>query len=142
MKRLAIATLATLLSGGLAMAQSTAPPSTSGAGGGASTQEPTNAPGTTKSPSPVAPSMTPRDGSGTGDTGASSGTAAGTAGAALESGANSFTESQARSRLMEAGYANVTGLTKDDQGIWRGKAERNGRSVSVGLDYKGNVSAQ
>src|SRR4051812_30186230 len=33
-------------------------------------------------------------------------------------GANSFTESQARSRIEDAGYSNVSGLRKDDQGVW------------------------
>ena len=37
-------------------------------------------------------------------------------------GANSFTEGQARARIEKDGYTNVTGLTKDDKGVWRGKA--------------------
>jgi hypothetical protein len=60
----------------------------------------------------------------------------------LEAGSNSFTEGQARSRMEEAGYTNVTELTKNDQGIWQGKAQKDGRSVTVGLDYKGNIGAQ
>jgi hypothetical protein len=59
----------------------------------------------------------------------------------LEKGANSFTEGQARSRIESAGFTGVTGLHKDDQGIWRGKATRNGQSVDVGFDYKGNVGS-
>jgi hypothetical protein len=54
-------------------------------------------------------------------------------------GANSFTESQARSRIEDAGYTNVQGLAKDDQGVWRGKAMRNGTQSDVGLDFRGNV---
>lgn len=54
-------------------------------------------------------------------------------------GANSFTEGQARSRIEAAGFANVTDLQKDDQGVWRGRAMRNGNSVAVGLDFQGNV---
>jgi putative membrane protein len=54
-------------------------------------------------------------------------------------GANSFTEDQARSRLTDAGYANVTKLAKDSTGVWRGTATKGGASVQVGLDYKGNV---
>jgi hypothetical protein len=61
---------------------------------------------------------------------------------ALENGANSFTEGQAKSRLEGAGLTNVTELKKDDQGIWRGKAMRDGKSVTVGFDYKGNIAAQ
>jgi periplasmic protein CpxP/Spy len=60
---------------------------------------------------------------------------------ALEKGANSFTENQARSRIESAGFAQLTGLHKDDQGIWRGKAMRDGKSVDVGFDYKGNIGA-
>ncbi len=56
-------------------------------------------------------------------------------------GANSFTEAQAISSIEEAGYSGVSGLAKDDQGIWRGKATKDGKSVSVALDYKGNVVA-
>ena len=56
-------------------------------------------------------------------------------------GANSFTEGEAKSRIEAKGYANITELKKDDQGIWRGKAQQNGRSVSVALDYQGNVFA-
>lgn len=54
-------------------------------------------------------------------------------------GANSFTEGQARSRIEERGFAQVTELRKDEQGIWRGKAMKDGRSVSVSLDYQGNI---
>lgn len=70
------------------------------------------------------------------------GTAKLVAPSALEKGANSFTEGQARSRLAGAGLSNVTGLKKDDQGIWRGKAMRNGKNVAVGFDYKGNIAAE
>jgi hypothetical protein len=56
-------------------------------------------------------------------------------------GANSFTESQARERIEANGYTAVTVLKKDDQSIWRGTATKDGKSVSVALDYKGNVVA-
>jgi hypothetical protein len=61
---------------------------------------------------------------------------------ALEKGSNSFTEGEARRRLESAGVSNVTDLKKDEQGIWRGKAMHGGKSVSVGLDYKGVMSAE
>jgi periplasmic protein CpxP/Spy len=61
---------------------------------------------------------------------------------AVEPGANSFTEAQARSRLEAQGFGNVTELRKDEQGIWRGKAQKDGKSVSVGIDYKGTVQTQ
>lgn len=57
---------------------------------------------------------------------------------ALEQGANSFTEGQARTRIESAGFTNVTDLKKDGQGIWRGKAKKGSKSVEIGFDYKGN----
>jgi hypothetical protein len=54
-------------------------------------------------------------------------------------GANSFTEGQARSRIEAAGYTNVTGLTRDNSGVWRGRAMQGGAAVDVGLDFQGNV---
>jgi hypothetical protein len=54
-------------------------------------------------------------------------------------GANSFTEGEAKSRIEKAGYTEVSGLKKDDQGIWRGSASKAGKPVKVSLDYKGNV---
>lgn len=64
------------------------------------------------------------------------------ANAKLEEGANSFTEGQTRSRLEQAGYKDVKELKKDDKGIWRGAATLNGKPVTVGVDFKGNVAAQ
>ncbi len=61
---------------------------------------------------------------------------------ALEKGANSFTEGQAKSRISSAGFTNVSDLKKDDQGVWRGTAMRNGKSQQIGFDYKGNIGAQ
>ena len=57
-------------------------------------------------------------------------------------GANSFTEGQAKSRLESNGYSNVTALQKDDAGVWRGKAEKDGKPVEVSLDFQGNVVAK
>lgn len=54
-------------------------------------------------------------------------------------GANSFTEGQARDRIAAAGYTDIQGLRKDDQGVWRGQAMQNGQRVDVGLDFKGQV---
>ncbi|MCK8786134.1 hypothetical protein M0638_17300 [Roseomonas sp. NAR14] len=54
-------------------------------------------------------------------------------------GANSFTEGQARGRIEQAGFSGVTDLRKDDNGIWRGRATRNGAATDVALDYQGNV---
>jgi hypothetical protein len=57
-------------------------------------------------------------------------------------GANSFTEGQAKSHIESAGYSNVSGLIKDKDGIWRGKASKAGATVDVALDYQGNVVAK
>ena len=56
-------------------------------------------------------------------------------------GHNSFTESQARKRLAKSGYV-VTSLTKDANGVWTGSATKGGKTMTVGLDYKGNITAQ
>ena len=56
-------------------------------------------------------------------------------------GSNSFTEGQAKSRIEGAGFGNVTELKKDDKGIWRGKASKDGSTTSVSLDFQGNVNA-
>jgi hypothetical protein len=56
-------------------------------------------------------------------------------------GANSFTEGQAKSRIEEAGYSAVSDLKKDDNGIWRGKATKNGAQANVSIDFQGNVNA-
>jgi hypothetical protein len=62
------------------------------------------------------------------------------AGAPLK-GANSFTEGQAKDRAVAQGLANVSSLKKDDDGIWRGTGQQDGKSVQVAVDYKGNVVA-
>jgi hypothetical protein len=54
-------------------------------------------------------------------------------------GANSFTRGQAAARIQKQGFTNVTGLHKDDQGVWHGKATRNGHPTSVLLDYRGEI---
>lgn len=57
-------------------------------------------------------------------------------------GANSFTEGQAAERIAAKGFAEVKGLKKDDDGIWRGKATKDGKAVDVSLDFQGNVFPQ
>ncbi len=54
-------------------------------------------------------------------------------------GANSFTEGQAKIALFANGLGNVSGLKKDDDGIWRGSAQQDGKQVEIAVDYKGNV---
>jgi hypothetical protein len=56
-------------------------------------------------------------------------------------GHNSFTMGQARTRIGKNGYQNVAGLKKDNDGVWRGTAQKDGQQVNVWLDYKGNVGS-
>jgi putative membrane protein len=55
-------------------------------------------------------------------------------------GANSFTEGQAKSRIEGAGYTDVSGLKKDDNGVWTGTAKKGGNSTTVKVDFQGNVT--
>ena len=57
-------------------------------------------------------------------------------------GANSFTEGQAKDRAVAMGINPSGALTKDDDGIWRGAATQDGKSVQVAVDFKGNVVTQ
>ena len=55
-------------------------------------------------------------------------------------GSNSFTEGQAKSRIEGAGFTDVTALKKDDNGVWTGSAKKGGQTVSVKVDFQGNVT--
>ena len=55
-------------------------------------------------------------------------------------GANSFTEAQARKRIEDAGFSGIGALTMDDQGVWRTAATKNGATMTVSVDFKGNVT--
>ena len=57
-------------------------------------------------------------------------------------GANSFTEGQAKSKIESQGFTNVSGLKKDDNGIWTGTATKGGNKVNVRLDFQGNVTTR
>jgi predicted small lipoprotein YifL len=56
-------------------------------------------------------------------------------------GANSFTEAQARSAIEGAGYSAVGALTQGADGVWTGKAAKDGAEKTVSVDYKGAVTA-
>jgi len=56
-------------------------------------------------------------------------------------GANSFTMSEAQSRIADKGYTHVSGLKKDSAGVWRGTATKDGHRVHISVDYQGNVNA-
>jgi putative membrane protein len=45
--------------------------------------------------------------------------------------------------LSHGGYTNVSGMTKDDKGVWHGQAtNKGGKSVAVTVDYQGSVTEQ
>ena len=56
-------------------------------------------------------------------------------------GANSFTMHEAKRRIEKDGFSKVTHLVKDNNGVWRGQAQKDGSAAPVWLDYKGNVGA-
>jgi hypothetical protein len=60
----------------------------------------------------------------------------------LAKGQNSFTKAEAKGRIEKAGYTDLTGLTKDSNGLWQAQAMRDGQRVNVALDYKGTVSSK
>ena len=51
-------------------------------------------------------------------------------------------ESQAKLILKSKGYANIRGLRRDAQGIWRAKAIHDGLVLRVATDIYGNVETQ
>jgi hypothetical protein len=139
LRNLAILTASAVLLASSALAQTAGPTSQAPSRGPADAAAPAS-PGTG---SPTGSSNSAVNPSGNAPSSVNaSGTATLVPASALERGANSFTEGQAKSRIEGAGLTNVTELAKDDSGIWRGKAMRNGQSVTVGFDYKGNISAQ
>jgi opacity protein-like surface antigen len=99
-----------------AMAQTTTPPAPS-------TTPPAM---TAPTPAPIAPSVAP------------SASTMPEAGAPL-SGANSFTEAQAKSKFEQLGYSKITNLVKDTNGVWRGRADKDGKTENIALDYRGNI---
>jgi hypothetical protein len=56
-------------------------------------------------------------------------------------GRNSFTMSEAKSRIEAQRFSGVAGLAKDQDGVWRGAAVTGGASTKVSLDYQGNMFA-
>lgn len=55
-------------------------------------------------------------------------------------GANSFTKGEAVKQIEAKGYTKVTGLKKDEKGVWRGMAMKDGKSGPISVDYQGNVN--
>lgn len=55
-------------------------------------------------------------------------------------GENSFTEGQAKDRIEDKGYSEVTALTKGEDGIWTASAMKDGKAFEVKLDFQGNIT--
>jgi hypothetical protein len=53
---------------------------------------------------------------------------------------NPYTMKGARKHLMQQGYTNVSELVKDASGKWVGSANKDGKTVIVTVDVKGNVA--
>ena len=51
-----------------------------------------------------------------------------------------MTETQAKARIEAQGYANVSGLQKDAQGMWTARAMKDGKSHQVMLDTRGQIT--
>jgi hypothetical protein len=54
--------------------------------------------------------------------------------------ATKLTEDQARSRIEEMGYGEVTDLQMGEGGLWRATAEKDGATVAVTVDGEGKVA--
>jgi hypothetical protein len=61
---------------------------------------------------------------------------------ALSDGENSYTEGQAKERFTAAGFTNVSGAVLSDKGIWTATGTKDAKEMKLGLDYKGNISAE
>ena len=51
-----------------------------------------------------------------------------------------MTETQAKARIEAQGYANVSELRKDAQGMWTARAMKDGKSHQLSLDTRGQIS--
>jgi len=132
-----------LLSSGTSFGQTT---SGSGAGTGSSTALPgmsgsTSSTGNTTGSAGMPGATNTRNGDTTAASGDTNQTVATTSANSPTpaKGANSFTMGEAQDRLERNGFSGVSDLAKDGDGIWRGKAQKGGRTTAVWLDYKGNV---
>jgi hypothetical protein len=60
---------------------------------------------------------------------------------ALNSNASSA-EAATRYKLEQAGFHDVKGLSRTPDGVWSGRAVRNGVEVAVSMDAAGNIVTQ
>lgn len=54
--------------------------------------------------------------------------------------AAAMTETQAKARIEAQGYANVSELKKDAQGMWTARAMKDGKSHQLSLDTRGQIT--
>jgi hypothetical protein len=59
----------------------------------------------------------------------------------LAAASNSFTEGEAKGHIENAGYTDVTALSKTPDGLWTATAKKGGKPVTVTVDFKGAVTA-
>jgi hypothetical protein len=59
-----------------------------------------------------------------------------------QSTVHAITEDQAKSQIEAQGFPGISGLRKDVKGVWRGTVVKDGSTVNVTLDEKGNVTAK
>jgi hypothetical protein len=50
------------------------------------------------------------------------------------------TETQAKSRIEDQGFTNVSGLKKDAKGEWNARAMKDGKPVQLSLDTQGHIT--
>jgi len=50
-----------------------------------------------------------------------------------------FTMIDAQNLLRQQGYTNVSELVKNEEGVWIGSAKKDGKTVPVGVNVKGNI---
>ena len=58
----------------------------------------------------------------------------------METGCQAQPGATAKSQIEAKGYTRVANLKKDKDGVWHGKAMKDGASVPVSVDYQGNVN--
>jgi len=51
-----------------------------------------------------------------------------------------LTQAQAKAHIEARGFANVSGLSKDAQGMWNATAMKDGKAVQLSLDARGLVT--
>ena len=58
---------------------------------------------------------------------------------APHAGPSSFTADDAKAKFESQGFREITELKKNNDGVWIGKAQRDGDSFEVALDFEGNI---